>query len=234
MREPISYDRPGRFWDGGLHHCFGYRVTYLPAGYTLINSWGRPYYFLDDIYYRFYDGIYHVCRPPFGVFFDVAADFAYAACRIAYYSDVYRTYNTIDENYATIEEQNRTIARNNALIAQQNSQIELNNERAVSSYTLSNGLGLVQSFADAATEYFYEDGVFFVKNSDGRYVTIVPPAGALVQKLPEDYEEITMNGTLYYRVDDTVYRHTIVDGTAYFEVLGQLAAETAKKYGITL
>ena len=230
----MPYDRPARFWDWGHHHYFGYRVTYIPVGYTILNYWGRPYYFYNDIYYRYWDGMYYVCRPPFGVFFDAVADLAYTACRIAYYNDIYRTYDTIDENYATIVEQNRTIAQNNALIAQQNNQIALNNDKAAASYTVSNELGLVQSFADASVEYFYEDGIFFVKGSDGKYQTIVPPAGALVQKLPEDFEEITMNGTLYYRVDDTIYRSTVVDGTAYFEALGQLTAETAKKYNITL
>ena len=51
----------------------------------------------------------------------------------------------------------------------------------------------------------------------------MPPAGALVESLPEDYELIELGGNTYYKVDDTVFRSTIsADGKACFEVLGQL------------
>ena len=229
MRTPLSYDRPVCFWERG-YHCFGYRVTYIPVGYTVVTCWGRPYYCYNGIYYRHYGQTYYVCRPPYGVFFDVVVDLAAAACRISYYNDVYRTSRIIDENAETIALQNRTIAENNATIASQNSTIAMNAGRASASSQLSEELSLVQSYADASVEYFYEDGVFFVKGDDGKYVTIVPPAGALVQALPEDYEVITLNGKEYYRIDDTVLRTTVVDGTAYFEVLGQLTGDQAKKF----
>ena len=72
--------------------------------------------------------------------------------------------------------------------------------------------------------------VKFIKNSDGKYVTIVPPAGALVQELPDDYDTITLEGKEYYKVDDTVYKLTIIDGSPYFEVLGQMTGTLAQKY----
>ena len=56
---------------------------------------------------------------------------------------------------------------------------------------------------------------------NGQYYVIVPPAGALVDALPEDYDVFTFNGREYYQVDNTVYRVTVVSGKAYFEVLGQ-------------
>ena len=229
-RDPMPYGRAVRFWDGG-HHYFGYRVSYLPTRYVRVDYWGVPYYLLDGIYYRHYGGYYYVCRPPFGVFFDPVLDnLAYTVCRFSYYYDVYNTYRTINENAQTIASQNATIAANNATIARQNADIALHTERAAQSYKEADRLGLVQSYADASVEYFYEDGVFFIKDKNGKYVTIVPPAGALVQELPDDYDTITLDGKEYYKVDDTVYRLTIIDGSPYFEVLGQLTGTLAQKY----
>lgn len=87
-----------------------------------------------------------------------------------------------------------------------------------------NSLGLVQSHAAAGTEYFYQDGVFYAKDSSGQYKTIVPPAGALVETLPEDFDMVTLSdGKEYYKVDNTIYRVTVSDGKPYFEVIGQQA-----------
>ncbi len=229
-RDPMPFGRAVRFWDGG-HHYFGYRVSYLPSRYVRVVHWGVPYYVLDGIYYRRYGTYYYVCRPPFGVVFDTVLDnLVYSVCNFAYYYDVYNTYRTINENAQTIASQNATIAANNATIARQNADIALNAERAAKSYKEADRLGLVQSYADAGVEYYYEDGVFFIKDKDGKYVTIVPPAGALVQELPDDYDTITIDGEEYYKVDDTVYRITIIDGSPYFEVLGQLTGALAEKY----
>jgi hypothetical protein len=90
----------------------------------------------------------------------------------------------------------------------------------------------VQSYADAGEEYFYQDGVFFIKDKNGKYVTIVPPAGALVRELPDDYDTITLDGEEYYKVDDTVYKLSIIDGSPYFEVLGQLTGPLAQQYDL--
>ena len=229
-RDAMPFNRPARFWDGG-HHCFGYRVTYLPDRYVMHHYWGIDYYFCDDLWYRMHGGHYYVCRPPFGYHFvPTVADVVYSACRFAYFCDVLNTYETINDNARTITEQNAVIAQNNATIAAQNEQIALNTEKAAAAYKAANGMGLVQSYADASVEYFYDDGVFYTKDSDGQYVVIVPPAGALVQELPDDYDAITIDGKEYYKVDDTVYEMTIVDGSAYFQVLGQMTGELAQKY----
>ena len=92
---------------------------------------------------------------------------------------------------------------------------------------------LIQYDADIAVsdmEYFYEDGVFYVINKKNRYEVIVPPAGALVSELPDDYDTIVLNGVEYYKVDDTVYRLVLVDGVPALEVLGQMYGSMAKKY----
>lgn len=197
--------------------------------------WGCPYYYYDGFWYRHYHGCYYFCRPPFGyVYVPDVIDVAYAACRIAYYCAGLNTYRTINENARTIADQNAIIAQNNATIARQNSEIAMNNEKARAAYETANQLGLVQAYADASTEYFYDDGVFFTKSEDGKYTVIVPPAGALVTELPDDYDIVTMEGKEYYKVDDTIFELVSVDGTAYFQVLGQLTGELADKYNLNM
>lgn len=215
-RSPISYRRPSRFWDSGDHY-FGYRVKRLPLNYGRREYFGVSYYVLNDVFYRYVDGSYYVCRPPFGVAF-MPARFGAVSCSFAFYFASYR-------NYRTYNDVARYITDRNALVASGNSRLRFssgNAQRAYESYLLADRLGLVQSFAAAAADYYYEDGVFFVRTSGGEYVTVVPPAGALVVELPDDYRVIYLDGVEYYAVDYTVYRAVALDGNLYFEVLGQM------------
>ncbi len=229
-RDFMTYDRIGHFYRPEFHY-FGYRVKALPPSYRQMKHWGRRYYYCDDVYYTSYGSYYRVCRPPFGVIIDMTLnDLTLASVRFAYYHDVYRDISRLESNYRTILQQNRIIAQNNALIAQQNSRLALNSSRALSAYEIADALNLVQSYAGIDTEYYYEDGVFYTVNSRGRYEVIVPPAGALIDQLPDDYDIIVLGGVEYYRVDDTVYRLTLVDGSPYLEVLGQLTGSLAQLY----
>ncbi len=229
-RDFMTYDHVGHFYQPEYHY-FGYRVKELPPSCRQMKHWGRRYYYYDDVYYTRYGSYYRVCRPPFGVVVDMAIkDLTMATVRFAYYHNLYHDMNVIDSNYRTILQQNRTIAENNALIAKQNSQLALNSSRALSAYEIADALQLIQSYAGIDTDYYYEDGVFYTVNSRGKYEVIVPPAGALVDQLPDDYDTIVLSGVEYYRVDDTVYRLTLVDGSPYLEVLGQLPASLAELY----
>ena len=224
--EPISHNRPSRFFDPGRHY-FGYPVAKLPANCHRKVFYGVPYYFCDGIYYRLIDGRYYVSRPPYGVSFNYAlSNLRHSLCAFAYYADTYRTYSTINRNARIIMKQNEQIARNNAILSRSNAAMNLNSSRALSSYRLADRLGLVQSYADASVNYYYDDGVFFVMTAQGEYVTIVPPAGAIVADLPDDYDIIEMDSEEYYLVDYTVYRIVVVEGRPYFEVLGQITDDT--------
>ena len=164
-----------------------------------------------------------IVRPSYGAIIaaNIAADMAWTAVNIAYFNTVARTYDQIDENYATINQQNQIIAQNNAVIVQQNKAIAENQQLAQEAFGLANKLGLVQNYADANVQYLYQDGVFYTQAANGEYVVIVPPAGALVESLPEDFETVILDGNEYYKVDNTIYSVAIVDGKAYFEVIGQ-------------
>lgn len=230
-REHVKYSVPAHFYDMGAHHYFGYCVTALPPKPQKHVHWGVTYYYHNHVYYRSWGDRYYVCRPPFGVCIErEIAKAQFAAIRFAFYPSVYRTYNILDENYRVIDRQNRIIANNNAIIAAQNAHMALNSARALSSYEIASRLGLVQSYANAYLDYYYEDGVFYTINRKNQYEVIVPPAGALVQELPDDYDTIVMDGQEYYKVDNTVYRVTLVDGTPLLEVLGQLTGSLAAQY----
>ena len=220
-REPIHYHDACAFHHHGPHY-YGYRVHALPHHCIHHHFWGYDYWFYEGLYYRYWNGYYYIARPPYGTWFDIATyELALNACRINYYNTVNRTYDIIDENYQTIEQQNELIAANNALIAKQNEAIAAGAATATGTYELARSLGLVQSYADANLTYYYDDGIFFVVK-DGKYTTIVPPAGALVESLPEDYEVLTVGEREYYKVDDTVYRMIVNGGKPAFEVLGQM------------
>lgn len=249
-KPPIPHSRPVSFWNRGQHY-FGYRITSLPSRHVRRVYWGVPYYIIDGVYYRLVSGAYYICRPPFGVVFTPTVSLAGAICSFAYYADSYYRYRTVNENANLITQQNRIIAENNATIAAQNEIIarqnellsgqgastaaglaSMNSQRAAESGRLADRLGLVQSYASVNEEYYYDDGVFFTRNASGEYQTIVPPAGALIEELPEDYRIVTLDGEEYYAVDDTVYRMTAVGGTPYFEVLGQMTGSLAEMYSI--
>ena len=222
-RDFVVYDRPSQFWSRH-DHCYGHRVRVLPSYVKRHVCFGVTYYCYNDIWYRPFGGYYVVCRPPFGTVLaaDLIADIAWTAVRISYYNTVADTFRTINENNEYIARQNEIIAQNNAVIAAQNQTIAMNQQLAAQAYGLADELGLVQSYAAADSEYYYQDGVFYVQNKNGEYKVIVPPAGALVEALPDDFDMVTLNGEEYYKVDDTVYRVTVAEGKPYFEVLGQM------------
>lgn len=216
-RDFIAYDRPSCFWSAH-HHYFGHRVRVLPARARLYRHRGVAYYCYNDIWYRPYGGYYVICRPPFGTVLaaNIIKDMAWAAVRISYYNTVANTYRTINENNDYIAQQNAVIAQNNATIAAQNQTIAMNQAQADAAYSLADELGLVQSYAAVNSEYFYQDGVFYAKASNGEYNVIVPPAGALVESLPEDYDMVTLGGEEYYKVDDTVYKLPLSESKPLF------------------
>ena len=232
QRDPMPWDRPGFFW-GDHPHYYGYRITALPPQWRRISHWGIDYYFYNGIYYRPFGGAYVVCRPPFGTPLEAAIDRAiFRAVTFAYYCDTYRTYSHTFDYYNVIARQNLIIAQQNARLIAQQSAYAINANRALTAYELAEKLGLVQSYAYANSEYYYQDGVFYTISASGVYTTIVPPAGALVTSLPDDYEIIVMNGIEYYMVDNTVYRTTLFEGVPYLEVLGQMYGSLYNQYNV--
>jgi len=209
----------------------------IPSRAIRIHHHHGIYYCYDGIYYRPWGSYYVVCRPPYETWLEreYYHNLEMDRIRFNYYYEQAQRYDAlyasnnqyINEQYQIIAQNNELIAQQNAILAQQNAAAATSNESsrltAAEAYASANGLGLIQSYANANAEYYYQDGVFYLAGADGKYQVIIPPTGALVEYLPEDYEVVTLkDGNQYYKVDDTVYKVTVKDGVPYFEVMGQL------------
>lgn len=178
------------------HHYFGHRIHTLPIGYSLVRVGYRDYYFYDGIYYRPYlGGGYYICRPPLGTLI-ASTLFDVAMTTIAI--------NTIRSEI----ERARYAAELSSIYAARNTDYVL---RTSDDYYNTN---LVNQ---AGQDYYYQDGVFYTL-SNGQYRVIEPPIGALVEEIPEDYDEIELGGKTYYQVEETLYKPTILNGKLLFEV----------------
>lgn len=253
------HDMHGHYFWGRHDHYFGHRIYRLPPHAIRHYYHGRYYWCYDDIWYYRRNGLYYVCRPPYGYYFTraIVIERTFRPVVFSYYNTLYRNYTTLNDNWKFIDEQNAIIAKNNEIIAQQQAIIAQNNQLiaqksaeikakdaalaaqnaaaaarhsidqknnsaySTEAFDISNDLGLVQVYADASLDYYYQDGIFYVVDGDN-YKVVIPPAGARVETLPDDYDLVTLkDGMEYYRVDDTIYMITMNDGRAYFEVLGQ-------------
>lgn len=171
----------------------------LPSHTTVVNVYNNVNYYCNDgIYYRpYYGGGYVVCRPP---------------CGTRFISTLFNTALTV----ALISELHDAVRRceNAARISAQYAYIN-------SSYVPRTYQEISIHMPKKNTSYYYQDGVFYVLENN-HYVVIEPPIGALITELPEDYEELIIDGTTYYRVEDTLYKVTVIDGALYFEVMCNL------------
>lgn len=72
--------------------------------------------------------------------------------------------------------------------------------------------------------YFYYYGTFYapISGETEQYEVVEPPIGALVDQLPNDCEEVVINGTTYYKVDGTYYRVVLdQNNREMYEVVGK-------------
>lgn len=74
----------------------------------------------------------------------------------------------------------------------------LNNLLRLTNYAIRDAYGRSHRY------YTDDDGVYYLK-SGSNYVVVDPPIGAIVYDLPYGFEEVTLNGTKYYKVDDNFY-----------------------------
>ena len=66
--------------------------------------------------------------------------------------------------------------------------------------------------------YYYDDGTFYLPYRNN-YQVVAPPIGARVAELPSNYEEIILDNTLYYKVDNVYYKAVVVSGYIWYEVV---------------
>lgn len=188
--------RPTPSYRYGNHH-FGYRLNAVPRGATIRVYNNVNYYYYDGIYYRPYRlGGYIVSRPPIGTYYSSTA------LNIALTIATINAYN----NAARRIENAVALSRAYALY---NTRYQV---RDTDSYVTNIAL------QNNGSDYYYQDGVFYTLRN-GQYYVIEPPIGALIEQLPEDYEEIVLDGQTYYQVENALYKVTVIDGALYFEVV---------------
>ena len=66
--------------------------------------------------------------------------------------------------------------------------------------------------------YYYDDGTFYLPYKNN-YQVVAPPIGARVAELPSNYEEIILDNTLYYRVENVYYKAVVINGFIWYEVV---------------
>lgn len=66
--------------------------------------------------------------------------------------------------------------------------------------------------------YYYDDGTFYVPRKND-YEVVAPPIGARVAELPSTYEEIVLEGNVYFKVDNVYYKEVVVSGYLWYEVV---------------
>ena len=181
-------------------HYFGYRLNTLPRGYMTMRVGGIDYYYYDGIYYRPYRaGGYYVCRPPRGT------SIASTLFNVALTAIAVNTIRNSMERAQRAAELSRVYSTRNTGYVVRTSDDYYNTN-------LANQLN---------QEYYYQDGVFYILNN-GQYYVIEAPIGALVTEIPNDYDEIELDGRTYYLVENTLYKTTVIDGALYFEVVSNL------------
>ncbi|MBR5100749.1 MAG: hypothetical protein IKX34_05550 [Bacteroidales bacterium] len=181
-------------------HYFGHRIHSLPRNYVVMRIGNVDYYYCDGIYYRrYWLGGYYVCRPPRGTAV-TSTLFNVALTAIAI--------NTIRDEIAR--------ARRAAAISTGYGTTKTDYVVRTSDDYLNTNL-----VNQAGQDYYYQDGVFYILKN-GQYYVIEPPIGALVTEIPNDYDEVEIEGRTYYQVEDTLYKATVIDGALYFEVVCNL------------
>lgn len=67
---------------------------------------------------------------------------------------------------------------------------------------------------------FYCAGIFYnlLEGTEDEYEVIEPPVGAVVQELPEDAEEVMVDGESYYEYDGALYKKVSTDDGEGYEV----------------
>ena len=178
------------------NHYFGHRLRVLPRGYVTMRIGHRDYYYYDGIYYRpYWLGGYYVCRPPLGtVIASTLFDMALNAIAI----------NSLRNEI----ERAQYAAELSSIYAAQNADYVV---RTSDDYYNTNLL------KQAGQDYYYQDGVFYTLKN-GEYCVIEAPIGAMVDEIPEDYDEVELGGKTYYQVEDVLYKPTIIKGKLCFEV----------------
>lgn len=66
--------------------------------------------------------------------------------------------------------------------------------------------------------YYYYYGVFY-RRVASEYEVVAPPVGAIVESIPDGFEQLVVNGNTYYIVDGVQYKAVVYHGEIWYEVI---------------
>ncbi len=69
---------------------------------------------------------------------------------------------------------------------------------------------------------YYYGGTYYQPTDDGAGYTVAPaPDGAVVPNIPDDAQQVTVNGNVYYDVNGTYYQEVMTDNGRRYKVVGK-------------
>ena len=70
-----------------------------------------------------------------------------------------------------------------------------------------------------SNQYYYYGGVFYIKDTDGKFVVVQGPVGAVVPNLPDGSKEQYFDDVLYYAYNGIYFQPKSANGTTQYEVV---------------
>lgn len=68
--------------------------------------------------------------------------------------------------------------------------------------------------------YYLYQGVYYLPVGNDVYEVVDAPVGAIIDRLPDDYETVELDGKVYYRLNETYYKAVLeANGNVVYEVI---------------
>ncbi|WP_273444889.1 DUF6515 family protein [Neolewinella agarilytica] len=68
--------------------------------------------------------------------------------------------------------------------------------------------------------YYLYQGIYYLPVGSDVYEVVDAPVGAIIDRLPDDYETVELDGKVYYRLNETYYKAVLeANGNVVYEVI---------------
>jgi hypothetical protein len=214
----------------------GHYYMTLPSSYVRIRFGGIPYYFVDGLFYNYFDGYYGAVFPPFGITIGSLPlgywGFNFRGAPYYYYSGIY--YQPYKNKYQVVE---APIGATVPQIPSDAKEVFVNNEK----YFEYNGTYYKQMVNQDGSMWYVVAGLHGVLNTNSNTyetkpdavaaapapevtVTTVPSKlkiGDIVPNLPEGCKAVIINNKKYFVTPGHIYYEEYIENnTLMYKVVG--------------
>lgn len=189
---------------GDVHVGVGVSIG-LPRGAVRVHVGRDHYYYHRGVYYRPTPRGYVIVRPPYGARVRVVPR-SYVRVVIGgsvYYRDADIYYRAAPGGYYEVVEPPVVVTAPIPAPPPPAAQPAAPTGPAAPSVDDSTFVACTRG----TERFFFRSGMFFQK-TDGNYVLVDPPIGALAEHLPGDSVSVTIDGTEYFRSGDALFKLT--------------------------